>query len=258
MNRLLLFAVFILLPLISTAQQYDTLYISTLHTTHIIFENELTYVDISNKVIAAKVVENSRQVLAIKARESFDFTTTLSALESSGRIHTFIVSFLEKPECLVMDKRQTGIMTETDRKVTATAGRSGAIAHKKRLHHISDKKYGIEISCDDIFIDSDITGIIITLDNRSGVSYSSGGAVFVQENRRKSKRKPLLEKSLFPLESSGTFSAGPGEKSSAIYYFEKMSLTKDNVLKVYVYESGGVRHYTLTIGHRDINKAKVR
>ena len=85
------------------AQAPDTLRLSSLFTTHIVFRNELEYVDISNKALAGKVLEQSRNVLALKARAPFDYETTVTTLENDGTIHTYIVIYDESPKELVLD-----------------------------------------------------------------------------------------------------------------------------------------------------------
>ena len=90
---------------VATAFPVDTVYISTLSTTHIRFSSELKYVDLSNKVLSARIVEGSKDIVAVKAKEVFDFTTTMSCLESDGRLHTFIVAYEESPEVLIVDMR---------------------------------------------------------------------------------------------------------------------------------------------------------
>ena len=42
------------------------------------------------------------------------------------------------------------------------------------------------------------------------------------------------------------------------YSFKKMTLSKDQVLKIYFYENGGQRNLELTIDTDDINKAGKR
>lgn len=37
----------------------------------------------------------------MKAREAFDFCTSMSCLESNGQMHTFLVAYREHPERLV-------------------------------------------------------------------------------------------------------------------------------------------------------------
>ena len=93
--------------LVSQAQQVDTLYLSTLYTTHVIFPTELIYADLSNnQIVAAKIVEQNKNMLAVKARIPFVTTTSVSALESNGNMHTFVIIYDEHPAALVIDMRR--------------------------------------------------------------------------------------------------------------------------------------------------------
>ena len=47
-----------------------------------------------------------------------------------------------------------------------------------------------------------------------------------------------------------------GETASIGYSLDKVSLAKNQVLRVYFYENGGQREMVLTIDQADINKAK--
>lgn len=105
MKRFLIILTLTLLPLAASAQ-LDTIRVSTLATTHIRFASDLKYVDISNKVIAAKIVEGSKDILALKAREAFDFVTTVSCLEANGSMHSFFVAYSPAPARLVFDTRR--------------------------------------------------------------------------------------------------------------------------------------------------------
>ena len=90
----------------SAQQEMPVIEIGMLSTTHLVFTSDLTYVDISSQdVIAAKVVDASKNMLALKARKEFDFVTTISALETNGTMHTFKVRFNSFPQNLVVDTR---------------------------------------------------------------------------------------------------------------------------------------------------------
>lgn len=92
---------------VSAQQSIRTIEIGMLSTTHVLFTTDLTYVDISsNEVIAAKVVDASKNMLAIKAKKEFAYTTTISALEANGTMHTFYVRYNSTPANLVIDTRQ--------------------------------------------------------------------------------------------------------------------------------------------------------
>ena len=65
-----------------------------------------------------------------------------------------------------------------------------------------------------------------------------------------------FERNLYPLEKSGSLSTPPGSTSRIVYRFDKTTITKDQVLKVYLYETGGQRNLVLTLNHWDVNKAR--
>jgi len=69
MKRLLLIAA-LAAASVQAFAQVDTIYLSNLNTTHIRFSSEIKYVDISSKVIAARIVEGSKDILALKARRA--------------------------------------------------------------------------------------------------------------------------------------------------------------------------------------------
>ena len=110
MRRVILFAVLLTAYVnVATASSIDTVYISTMSTTHIRFSSELKYVDLSNKVLSARIVEGSKDIVAVKAKEVFDFTTTMSCLEADGRLHTYVVAYDESPDVLIVDMRRSPV-----------------------------------------------------------------------------------------------------------------------------------------------------
>lgn len=248
--------------------QTDTLGISTAFTTHIVFNSEIIYADLSSPGnVAAKIIEQNRNLLALKARSPFSESTSVSALESNGDMHTFIVVYEQSPVRLIIDMRK-GVQRTGDSSAGSVAsgvslgGRSDAPAisevaeYSQALHHIGARKYGITILCEEIISYSDVTYLIISLRNSSSVSYSVTEASFMMESERKGKRAVSFEKSISPKNRHGSLSAAPGEKSRIVYAFDKMTLAEGQIVKVYLYEDGGQRNLEMTISEKDINKAR--
>ena len=269
---------------LAEAERIDTLRVSVAYTTHIIFATDLTYADLSNsRYVAAKIIEQNKNMLALKARERFGDSRSVSALESNGTMRTFIVVFDEHPKELVVDLRKRGEGTRPQ--VSSTAGReqsqarsrpadSGAgrvvstwktgsapllsdvVKQPQHLFHIGCKEYDIQVLCEDISSFSDITYITISLRNNSGISYDISDATFVVESKRSGKRTVRVDKTIFPRSRYGRLSAGPGEYTRIAYSFDKMTLSKDQVLKIYMYEEGGQRNLVMTVDTKDINRAR--
>lgn len=268
MNRIIILSVALLLSAWNLSAQTDTLYLSASYTTHIIFSTDLTYADLSNnKVIAARIVEQNKNMLAVKARSPFAELTSLSALESNGNMHTWIVKYTPSPSELIIDTRAgkqipgSATSGRTRDKGVSRNGHSDApvlsdIIHKRQgLYHLGASQYDVSVLCENIFAYSDITYIVLSLKNSSGVSYEISDATFVVESKKKGKRTVMFEKTLFPRSRYGSLSAGPGDVARIAYSFDKMTLSRDQVLKVYFYETSGQRNLYLTIDTEDINKA---
>lgn len=273
MKRILpfLFAALALAPA-AAAQRADTLRVSDLFTTHVIFSTDLIYADLSNSTAcAAKILEQSKNMMALKARSPFLAPLSVSALESNGAMHTYIVVFNQAPEALVYDMRREDRPAAPDAvpggkgagKRTAGLYRRGdapllqdVVAAPQALWHICARQYDLEVTCTNILSYSDMTYVVFRLRNRSGVSYECPDATFVVESRKSSKRGVVYDRNIFPKSRCGTVSCAPKGETRIGYSLDKVSLAKDQVLRVYFYEEGGQRELLLTIAAKDINRAR--
>ena len=262
MRRVILFAVLLTAFVnVATASSIDTVYISTMSTTHIRFSSELKYVDLSNKVLSARIVEGSKDIVAVKAKEAFEFTTTMSCLEADGRLHTFIVAYDESPEVLIVDMRRFPVrlgMTDMTKPEIADLSRwSSDVAEvldslEREIYHIGDAAYDIKVLCENVIIKDDVTYIVLSIENGSAVSYSMSAPRFVIESKRKTKRGLAYEKQLFPKHTSGESVTAPGTVSRMEFSFDKVTLVKGQVFRIYLYEEGGPRNFVLSFGVRDL------
>jgi hypothetical protein len=290
--RRIAFILLAALAAMTAEAKVDTLRISSAYTTHIIFATDLTYADLSNsKYVVAKIIEQNKNMLALKAKEPFTESCSVSALESNGTMHTFIVVYDPAPTDLVIDIRKTQAAQAPKEYVSPTAqmiaevkaireshqvpsGKSTAsgnvstwktgsapllqdvVKQRQHLYHIGCREYDIQVLCEDISSYSDITYMTISLKNSSGISYDIADATFVIESKRHGKRTVRYDKTIFPRSRYGKLSAGPGEYTRIAYSFDKMTLSNDQVLKIYLYETGGQRNLVMTVDTRDINRAR--
>lgn len=263
MRRVILFAAFMTaFAGVVAASPVDTVYISTMSTTHIRFSSELKYVDLSNRVISARIVEGSKDIVAVKAKEIFDFKTTMSCLEADGNLHTFIVAYDDSPKELIIDtKRKAPVKPEipAETSVRDTLSVFEQLSQMERgIYHIGDVGYDIKVLCENIVIRNDMTYIVISVENSSGVSYGLSSPRFVIESKRKTKRGLVYEKQVFPKHTSGEDLTSPGTKSVLVFNFDKVTLGKGQVFRIYLYEDNGPRNYVLNFSMADLNRAEVR
>ena len=126
---------------------------------------------------------------------------------------------------------------------------------KQEIFHIADRKYGLQAVCENIFVYSDMTYITLAVTNRTGISYESTDARFVVETKKKSKRMLNVDKTLYAKSRYGTLIVPAGETVKVVYSFNKVTLTKDQILRVYLYEQNGSRNLYMTFNHKDLNNA---
>ncbi len=259
---------------IGLAQAPDTLFISTSQVVHLRFGSELKYVNLGSRNIVAKIVDGSKDFVAVKAREPFDLTTSISCLEATGAMHTFLVSYREQPQRLDIDTRSAqmgtgrGVHNGTagspegptfapDTTFSFSAQTFETISTMpKELYHIGAKDYGIEIFCDNLLIKDDILFVVFSIKNGSAVSYDLSEPRFAVESKRKTKRGLLYEKAVFPKNTYGVGVTAPDSTSRPIFTFDKITLTKSQVLRAYFYERGGSRNFIVTFSIDDVNGAR--
>ena len=92
--------------------------------------------------------------------------------------------------------------------------------------------------------------------SKTALSYELSDPRFAIESKRRTKRGLLYEKAIFPRNSYGLGVTAPDSTSRPIFTFDKVTLTRGQVLRVYFYERGGARNFVLTLGMNDVNKAK--
>lgn len=255
---------------IASAQAPDTLFISTTQVVHIRFSSELKYVNLGNKAIVAKIVDGSKDFVAVKAREPFDLTTTISCLEATGAMHTFLVAYREHPSRLDIDTRipeprpgsaasseSPPSSTPADTSFSFSAQSFSDLANmKQELYHIGTRGYGINILCENIFVKDDVLFLLISLKNSAAVSYEMSAPRFAVESKRRTKRGLQYEKAILPKQSYGLGTVQPEGVGKLVFTFDKIALTRGQVFRVYFYEKGGARNFALTLSAGDVNGAR--
>lgn len=252
----------------TAAPQKDTIHLSDRNTTHIRFDSDIKYVDLSNKVIMAKVVEGSKDIVAVRAREPFDFSTSISCLEADGDMHTFIVVYADNPLSLIIDKRpkltfdellkESGLMEIDNAHLEDSPFDVDDMKYSKPdFYHIGCQRYDIHCMCKNIFVDKDVYYFVFDLKNFSKTSYELSDPRFAIESRKRGSRGLKYEKQLYPRVVSACNKIEPGSSGKMVFAFEKFSVPRDQVFNVYVYEKDGTRNFRISILGRDIKDATV-
>lgn len=114
-----------------------------------------------------------------------------------------------------------------------------------RLRHPGDGGYGI----DELYL-------VVSIRNRSAVSYELSEQRFAIESLRRRRQGLQMERAVFPKQVYGLGLAQPGGYERMVFAFDKITLTRGQVLRVYLYEDGGARNYVVEIGRKDVEGAR--
>ena len=253
---------------VASYAQPDTLRLSSSFTTHVIFPTDLSYVDLSDpSLVAAMIVEQSKNVLALKACAPFSGATSVTAIEANRQIHPFIVVFEESPRELVVNLAQNAPAQSAEAAASdplATAEQPQKAQHSMEeifnmpqgIYHISHQDNDIHAVCENIMSFGDVLYLSLSLENKSSTDYRIEGATFCIEPKKKVERTALQPKAVFARNRYGSLSAAPGQKGREVYSFDKITLQKGQVLRIYFYESDDQRNLILDIDWRDLNRAQ--
>ena len=127
---------------------------------------------------------------------------------------------------------------------------------KKELYHIGTSGYGIQVLCENIFYKDDVLFLLISVKNSSAVSYELSAPRFAVESARKTRRGLQYEKAVFPRASYGLGAIAPDTEGRLVFTFDKITLVRGQVFRVYFYEKGGARNLVMTLNGNDVNEAK--
>lgn len=279
---------FLYAPALRAQEPIHEIEIGMMSTTHVLFLTDLTYVDVSiPDVILAELVQASKNVLALKASAEFDFVTTISALESNGTMHTFRVRYNPFPDNLIVDTRAgrsvgagtavntqklpEGVSGKTDgsRLVTSGQGAMGqstfarmdaptleeVMREPQHIYHVCDRSFGVEACCINVYVYSDLTYVVLRIRNSTDIGFTAGNAQFSIESRTRNTRAIAVDKEVWAVSSFGTLSCGPGDVAVAGYTIPKLTLLKNQCLRIYVHETNGNRNLILSLSEKDINYA---
>lgn len=245
---------------IAFAQAPDTLFISTSQVVHLRFGSELKYVNLGSRDIVAKIVDGSKDFVAVKAREAFSGVTSMSCLESTGAMHTFLVAYREHPAVLDIDTRSfsssSSPYADGAPAASSTIDFENIVSMKAELFHLAASGYEIDIVCENMFYKDDVLFLLISVRNRSAVSYELSAPRFSVESRRQTRRGLQYEKAVFPRQTYGLGVVPPGAVGKLVFTFDKIALIRGQVFRVYFYEKGGARNLVLTFGQRDVNMCR--
>lgn len=234
-------------------------------TTNIIFPYAIKSVDRgSNQVLVQKAtgVEN---ILQLKARTKDFEETNLTVITADGELHSFILNYSSEPSVLnlsigKMTHDQVTIQFLPDNRNEAELERYSTLAANapQKSIKIKDKKFGIKLMLNGLFVRDDVMYFRINVENRSNITYDIDQLRFYIRDRKKSKRTATQEIEINPLHIGNVMASIEGQsEQSAVFAFPKFTIPDKKYLTVQMMEKNGGRHLELHIKNKTVVNSSV-
>lgn len=248
-------------------------------TTHIVFPNEISYVDLGNADIVSEKAEKVGNVLKVKANKKNFAGTNMTVITSDGKYFAFIVSYADIPNVLNI-KLSSADFSAVSRKVmlgnydstTSVAvfdevkmneGEMNKYAYelvKKRRHlrHLGQEKYDMQVNIKNIYVKDNVLFFSFYFKNASEVNYDIDFIKFYIKDERIAKRTAQQELELSPLYSFNQDNTGTiagKSKTIKVYCFQRFTIPDNKVFTIEVFEKNGGRKFSFDIMNKDIIEA---
>lgn len=268
------------------AQEPRLVRVSDRHVCHLVFESDITYVQVSDdEMVWAEIVEQRKDMLRLLADKPFEGRTSITVTDKARNIYVFYLEYCAEPDRMIVSVEAPGggekvlPSSEAAQPVPAASSvreASGVpagepvslsgggvlplgevLGYPRKIYHVYSRVFDIEAMCTNLFVDGDYIYMVFAVRNGSAISFSSGAFAFQMIGKKRGGRNPLdYDDTFIPLETAGELLTAPGSETRTAYRFSKFSLRRGEVLKVYVSErDGGNRNLELTFTPKDINDA---
>lgn len=234
-------------------------------TTNLVFPYAIKSVDRGSKdvlVQKAKGVENILQVKA--AKPNFD-ETNLTVITANGKLYSYILNYSNNPSSLnirfenIKQEQTNAFFSATNINEAKTqTDVKNVLKANKNIRGVKDKRYGIKVQLNGLYINEEVMYYRIKLQNKSNINYDIEQLRFFIRDQQKSKRTATQELEIQPLYIHGDTSVVIG-KSEHVFVFAvpKFTIPDKKYLIIQLMEKNGGRNLRLIIHNNTIMKARL-
>jgi conjugative transposon TraN protein len=232
-------------------------------TTNVIFPFAIKSVDRGSADILAQKAKGVENILELKAAKENFKETNLTVITADGKFYSYVVNYSDSPSVLNIQFSKDGSKDEANSFFSSGMNEANIqtnaekIAGEKRtIHKVKDKKYGMKLQLQGLYIKEDVIYYQMKLQNRSNISYDIDQFRFFIRDEKKLKRTASQELEMKPLYVYGD-TASVGGQSERVFLFAlpKFTIPDNKFLDVQLFEKNGGRNLELKIHNKTIIKA---
>lgn len=235
--------------ILSATAQTQTLCISTMKTTSIIFPYEILHVDRGTKDILVQLVNDAKNLLLVKAGESNFVPTNLTVYTMDGKVYSFDVCYDESPALLIHHVNSV-------EKNSQESYAGNLLDNKQAIFGIKTIKANVASEVTGIYIQDDMIFLQMRLTNKSPISYDVDMIRLYIRDKKRPKKTAIQEFDLEPVYVTGNAKKVKAyDQSTIVMALNKFTLPDKNFLAIQIMEKRGSRHLLLKVNNRKMMQA---
>ncbi len=233
-------------------------------TTNLVFPYAIRSVDKGSKDVLVQKAKGVENILQLKAAKTNFEETNITVITADGRLYSYILNYTNKPTILNLQFANT----KEDQTISfpSTAHPNAAGVHtdaenvvkaNKNIKGVKDKKFGIKIQLDGLYITDEVMYYRFNLQNQSNINYGVEQLRFFIRDQKKSKRNAVQELEVKPLYIHGDTTVIKGQSEHVfVFAVSKFTIPDKKYLAIQLMEKNGGRNLQLKIGNRKIVQAQ--
>ena len=262
MKKLIIYLILVFTCSILKAQEIKSynLQVTFNQTVHILFPSSIKYVDLGSIDLIAEKVENSENVLKIKASVE-DFTeTNMTVICSDGTFYSFKVTYakaLTKLNITIANEIYTTNFGDVSTRQVEAIMQAIYKENRNNIKYLGSKLFSIQTLVKSIYVHEGLFFIHIYIKNTSNVGLDIDFINFKIIDKKLVKRTAMQEIYLDPLASYSEVKRVPAHSSvRVVYVFSKFTMADEKQFLIELYEKDGARNQTIRIENQDLENAK--
>ncbi|MFR9611503.1 MAG: conjugative transposon protein TraN [Rikenellaceae bacterium] len=245
-------------------------------TTHILFPDAVTYVDLGSANIIAGKADGAENVVRVKsASNGFTDNTNMSVITDNGNFYTFEVRYDNHPRTLnvemvdfihdgnsvnrpnnALDIYLKNLGKDSPRTVQVVM-KSIYDDNKYRIRDIGDHNIRIEYLLKSIYTHDGLIYLHTELSNNSHIPFDVDFVTMKIVDKRVAKRTAMQEQIITPLRAYNYITRVNGRKSErTVFALERFTIPDNKQLIIELHEKNGGRHQSFRVKGKELLKAE--
>lgn len=243
----------------------NTLEVSNLKTTSIIFPTKIMSIDIGTRDVLAQRVTGTENVLQVKAGNQSFPETNLTIITESGTLHQFDVRFCTAPKSCYFVVGEDGdvqsVTTVVFEDAETTAFYQSAyrfIRSQANTSTHSTKDNRIELSLNGIYVKTDKLFLPIAIANGSFIPFQIESVRFFIRDKKQAKKTAVQEIELKPVAVNNEMKeVRENGSANAIWVLDKFVFPNSKELIILISERNGSRSIQMKIPGKALQRAQL-